>query len=287
MRVIQSQSADIRRNLAAEEWLLSEKAPALPLLFLWQSAPAVVIGKNQNPWLECRPGFLEEQGVRLARRVSGGGAVYHDAGNLNYAFILSRATYRRDALFARIISALAPLGLRAERLGRSGLGIGGRKFSGTAFCYRGDRVLHHGTLLVSADLQRLDEVLLPALVDIHGRAVPSERATVMNLSEAIPGLTVERVAAALSEGHEAMDAPPDPALAMQAEKHESPAWVFGNTPPFETGVLGRRVRVEQGIVAKGPWAGCPFRSRDLAARLEGGGAQGILAPGLSKRKLSS
>ena len=80
MRLIRSQTTDIRRNLATEEWLLSEEAPSPPLLFLWQAAPAIVIGKNQNPWMECRPGCLEEQGLQFARRISGGGAVYHDSG---------------------------------------------------------------------------------------------------------------------------------------------------------------------------------------------------------------
>lgn len=277
MRVIQSLSTDIWRNLAAEEWLLSEQAPPPPLLFLWQAGPAVVIGKNQNPWQECRPGFLEEQGLRLARRISGGGAVYHDSGNLNYSFILSRADYRRDEMFGWIQAALGRLGITAVRLGRSGLGVGGRKFSGTAFCYRGSRVLHHGTLLVSADLDKLEKALTPPRITIRGRAVASELAPVVNLSELVPTLTVERMAAEWAQGSERAEDIPEAALEKLAEKHASAAWVYGTTPPFEVEVLGRRVRVEEGCVVDGPWDGCPFHSRDLAARLEGGDQDRVLA----------
>ncbi|MBU1693881.1 MAG: lipoate--protein ligase family protein [Verrucomicrobia bacterium] len=285
MQVIQTQSLNVWRNLAAEEWLLSEQAPEPPILFLWQADPAVVIGKNQNPWAECAPGRLEQLGIRLARRVSGGGAVYHDPGNLNYAFILPRAAYRRDKAFGWVLAALHRLGIPARRLGRSGLGINSLKFSGTAFCYRGARVLHHGTLLVSADLEKLEQALSPPPIAIRGRAVPSERSPVMNLSELVPGLTVDRVAVALAgEGPLVAERFPDAAVRELEAKHGSQAWLYESTPTFEADLPTGRVRVEHGRIVEAGEAvqlmGCLFRSRDLSARLEGNPAERILTLGL-------
>lgn len=251
-------------------------------MFLWRAAPAVVIGKNQNPWMECAPGQLETRGIGLARRISGGGTVYHDQGNLNYAFILDRASYRRGAVFGELVVRLRKLGISATNHGRSGLGVEGRKFSGTAFCYRGSRVLHHGTLLVSADLEELERALTPPPIAIRSRAIPSERSPVVNLSEIVPGLTVERLAAALAEGSE-----PVPSEGMDwaaigelEKKHDSQSWVLESTPPFEADVLSWTVRVEHGRATDGPLAGCPFRSRDLAERLDGEDKSRILAMGL-------
>ena len=131
------------------------------------------------------------------------------------------------------LSALEKIGIRAERLGRSGLGVGGRKFSGTAFCYRGSRVLHHGTLLVSADLEKLEQALTAPAIAIRSRAVPSERSPVMNLVELIPGLTTDRVAKMLADGLAALECPGDEGIRRLEEKHHSPDWIYGATPPFE------------------------------------------------------
>ncbi|HOW98709.1 MAG TPA: lipoate--protein ligase family protein [Kiritimatiellia bacterium] len=282
MRVIRSQSSLIGRNLAIEEWLLAPSAPPPPLLFLWTASPAVVIGKNQNPWMECAPGHLETRGIRLARRISGGGAVYHDPGNLNYAFILDRASYRRETAYDGLLARLRSLGIPAERLGRSGVGVHGRKFSGTAFCYRGERVLHHGTLLVSADLAELERALTPPPVAIRGRAVPSERSPVVNLSDVAPGLTIDRLADVLADGLEPLplESANAKAIGKLEAKQASREWVYESTPPFEAEVLSWTLRVEKGWVALGPLAGCPFGSRDLAERLDGEDQSRILALGL-------
>lgn len=279
MRAYQATTTDVFRNLAAEEWLLDAPPPQTPLLFLWQSSSAVVIGKNQNPWLECDTAALAGEGVTLARRISGGGAVYHDGGNLNYALLQPRAEYDRGQVFDRLADALRGLGIPAERMGRSSLGCGGRKFSGTAFCFRGGRALHHGTVLVNADLDRLRRVLQVPARRIRTRAIASEPAPVMNLQEVRPSLTVETLAAALAGawGQGVVDRSEpwqtDARYGELCRRHTSAAWRWGRTPPFEADhdsphggdILRLTVRVEQGVIVSFRWRGVPPAEPAVAA----------------------
>jgi lipoate-protein ligase A len=206
MLVIQSKSGDIYRNLAVEEWLL-DHAPHLPVLFLCVNDPCVVIGKNQNPWRECRLSLMEKEGVPLARRISGGGAVYHDPGNLNVSVIVPRTEYVEKKQYDLIFQTLEATALRHRKLsmlGRNALGVEGFKFSGQAFCHRRDRSLHHGTILVNSDLARLGRYLGPELEGIETKAVASVPARVANLSQFKPELTVEKLSAALIETFKGM-----------------------------------------------------------------------------------
>lgn len=239
MRVIQSRSDSIQANLAWEELLLDRFEADGPALFFCVNDPAVVVGKNQNPWRETNPGFLADDGVELARRVSGGGTVYHDAGNLNYSLILSRQGYDPDQLFQRLLTALARVGVAAERMPGNSLGVAGRKFSGHAFCYRGAAVLHHGTLLVDTDLDQLRLAMKPALPGIMTRAVASRPASVMNLAEARPELTMDELRQALADEYApgstmVASAPPAGALEWQRlrDRNNSWDWVLGYTPSF-------------------------------------------------------
>jgi lipoate-protein ligase A len=182
MLIVTSESRDIDRNLAVEEWLL-DNAPHLPVLFLCVNSPCVVIGKNQNPWRECRLSLMEKEGVPLARRISGGGAVYHDEGNLNVSIIVPRTEYREEKQYELIFQTLEKFGINASRLGKNSLAVDGKKFSGQAFCFRGQHVLHHGTLLVNADLARLGRYLGPEVEGIQTKAVASVPSEVMNLAD--------------------------------------------------------------------------------------------------------
>jgi lipoate-protein ligase A len=197
MLIVTTENREITRNLAVEEWLL-DHAPHLPVLFLYVNDPCVVIGKNQNPWRECRLSLMEQENVPLARRISGGGTVYHDPGNLNVSVIVPRTEYREDKQYELIFQTLEATALRHRnfsKLGKNSLGVDGKKFSGQAFCFRGERVLHHGTLLVNADLKRLGRYLGPELEGIQTKAVASVPAQVTNLS----GLTIETLSTALIE----------------------------------------------------------------------------------------
>lgn len=260
MLIAISESTDVYGNLAIEECLL-DAPPQVPVLFLYANAPCVVIGKNQNPWRECRLSLMAQEGVAFARRISGGGAVYHDEGNLNISVITSRTRYCEEKQYALVSRALEPFGIRAERLGKSSLAVNGRKFSGQAFCYRGQAVLHHGTLLARADLDRLRRYLGPELPGIETRAVASIPASVMNLSDASPGLSISSLHAALADSFRAMysdDANGREPLVCSAEdlvaetiwrplaqRNAAEQWLFDRTPRFEFSAGGRRIRVEK------------------------------------------
>ena len=232
-----SRRSDPCWHLALEEWLLDRAEPVNTLL-LWQSEPAVVIGRNQNPWLETNPSLLAASGVKLVRRLSGGGAVYHDLGNLNFSFIQKRSDYSESAVVRAVIGALGRLGIAAERLPFGGLAVAGKKISGQAYCYRKNGVLHHGTLLIDADLGRLGRFLEPASWRVETKAIPSRRWPVTNLAAVVPGLAMERVLASLRESFAAAygescvagiaGEPP----AELVEKYRSWAWCYGETPPF-------------------------------------------------------
>jgi lipoate-protein ligase A len=196
MLIVQLKSRDVYRNLAMEEWLLDHAQGRGPILFLCVNDPCVVIGKNQNPWRECRLSRMKEEGVPLARRISGGGAVYHDPGNLNVGIIVPRTEYIEQKQYDLIFQTLETFGIHASRVGKNSLAVGGKKISGQAFCFRGQHVLHHGTLLVDADLKRLGRYLGPDVEGIETRAVASVPAKVMNLSQAA-SLTVETLSSAL------------------------------------------------------------------------------------------
>ncbi len=142
---------------------------------------------------------MERDGVSLARRISGGGAVYHDAGNLNVGVIVPRTEYREEKQYELILRTLEKFGITASKLRKNSLAVDGKKFSGQAFCFRGQHVLHHGTLLVNSDLKRLGRYLGSEIEGIETKAVASVPAEVANLVSFAPELTVEKLSAALIE----------------------------------------------------------------------------------------
>lgn len=256
MLIVQSSSFDVYRNLAIEEYLMEHVTDMGPVLFLWQSACAVVMGKNQNPWRECRLDLMEKEGVPLARRISGGGTVYHDAGNLNYCIIVDRNDYREDDAYRVVLDALRSFGIEAKKTGRSNLSVGGLKFSGNAFAFRKGRALHHGTLLLDADLVRLNRYLGSMFKGIDTHAIPSVPADVTNLE-----LGVAEVSGALEKtflskyGGAGLlrwtEADLDEALLQGLrENHVSDAWRFGATPRFMLDYAGNHMEVVKGVVVR-------------------------------------
>ncbi len=275
-RVVLSDRLDPYWNLAAEECLLDRAAQAAPVLFLWQSAPAVIIGKNQNPWRECNLPWMAKHGVLLARRISGGGAVFHDAGNLNYAFFMPREMYQAEVIFDVVLQTLSDLGFSAERTNRTSLSVDGLKVSGNAFCFRRNAALHHGTLLVSSDLEALRASLQSPPWPFETRATKSIRADVRNLSAWNPSLAVAHVrdafVARCSEGSpmDAVDQQLDAAAVdTRVSAQTADAWLYGQTPPFEVRMPladGAEIAmaVEKGVVTR---VTCEDEGRERALRV--------------------
>lgn len=259
---------DPHENLAAEELLLRRTGDGCCTLYLWQNRNTVVIGRNQNPWKECRTGLLEEEGGLLARRLSGGGAVFHDLGNLNFTFLLPSADYDLERQTEVIRRACLSLGIPVEKSGRNDLLAAGRKFSGNAFYHHEGRSYHHGTLLVDVNMEKLGRYLAPSPAKLRAKGVDSVRARVGNLRELEPSLTVpalkNALAAAFREVY-ALPAEPLPFASLAGEemdaltaRNRSWEWNYGQRLPFDFaceerfswGELRLELRVESGLVQR-------------------------------------
>ena len=284
MNIVRTARRDPWRALAVEDYL-QDRGGEEPVLFLYRNDPVIVVGKNQNPWAEADVAAAAEMGVPFARRSSGGGAVVHDPGNLNYAFIVPRTGFEPARQFGIVLRALARFGIHARVEGRTALFADGRKISGNAFCLRGRTALHHGTLLVSADLDRIRRLLgRPSIAD-RGHAVPSRPAEVVNLMDLRPGLDADALEAALVEHAVATWGGPvarfdDEAIerwdwAEGWRRHASWEWQFGATPPFQTFIdlpshAGRlRISVREGRMFEVALAGDGAMLPGLHAALHG------------------
>lgn len=194
--IIISPIKDAYYNLAIERLFISANFN-FPIMFLWQSQNAVVIGAHQNPFAECNLQKMEQDGVQLTRRATGGGAVYHDEGNLNFCFIQPKKNANKNANFQIVLSALKSLSISAQLNGRNDVTVNGFKVSGSAY-YDGSNVsLHHGTLLISSNLNALATYLTPRPEKLLKNGVKSVRSRVCNLREFNPQITVELMKNAL------------------------------------------------------------------------------------------
>ena len=243
-KVIRTSVFDPWWNLAVEEYLLNHVRKGQCILYLWQNQNTVVIGRNQNAWRECRTELLESEGGKLARRLSGGGAVYHDEGNLNFTFLMRREDYNFERQLDVILSAVKSLGIHAEKSGRNDITADGRKFSGNAFYFTKSSAYHHGTILVSSDLGKLSRYLQVSKEKIAGKGVASVQSRVVNLTELNPSVTVDAAANSLvaafsdiygyqpviSEGSEDID---NEAVQKLRGKYASWEWRYGQTPRFD------------------------------------------------------
>jgi len=161
LRILKSSVTNPWFNLATEDWIFQALDANSHTLFLWRNSETVVIGRSQNPWVECKIDKMEADDIFLARRQSGGGAVFHDLGNTNFTFLSPKDSYDQDANFTIIINALKKLGIEADLSGRNDMQVGDKKISGSAFKHAADRSFHHGTLLVNANMQKLGDYLNP------------------------------------------------------------------------------------------------------------------------------
>jgi len=187
-RLVDSLTTNPYVNLATE-WYLTDSPRDACYFFLWVNKPVVVIGYNQNPFSECNLEKMNKDGVLLSRRRTGGGAVYHDAGNLNFSFVMPEKLYDVNRQSAVIVGALGQLGIRAEQSGRNDLLADGRKFSGNAYYKGKTHRLHHGTLMIDVDFDALSAYLTPDPSKYLKKGVSSVRSRVVNLSDLNPEIT--------------------------------------------------------------------------------------------------
>ena len=176
------------KNLAVEEFLTHHVREGECVLFLWQNEKSVVVGKNQNIFAECDTSALKRDNVHPVRRLSGGGAVYHDAGNLNFTFCVRSGDYDVAKQSDVILKAVNSFGVNAIRTGRNDLTIEGKKFSGHAFYKSGDFCCHHGTILMNTDFSMMKKYLTPASDKLAVKGIKSVKSRVINLSVMIPGI---------------------------------------------------------------------------------------------------
>ena len=179
-------------NLAVESNLLDNFLPNTISLFLWKNRQTVVIGTNQNPYSECDIDSLLTEGGFLARRRTGGGAVYHDLGNLNFSFVADKSIYDVKRQMQVIQKALLDFNLETEVSGRNDITYQGRKFSGNAFAKTKSQGLHHGTILIKTDSERLQKYLKVKPAKLHKHGVKSVSSRVINLSE-VADITSENI----------------------------------------------------------------------------------------------
>lgn len=179
-------------NLAVESKLLDNFLPNTISLFLWKNKQTVVIGTNQNPYSECDLESLLNEGGFLARRRTGGGAVYHDLGNLNFSFVADKKIYDVKRQMQVIQKALLDFKLETEVSGRNDITYQGRKFSGNAFAKTKNQGLHHGTILIKTDGERLQKYLKVKPAKLHKHGVKSVASRVINLSE-VADITSENI----------------------------------------------------------------------------------------------
>lgn len=178
--------ADPRVNLALEEHCLRHKEMTGDYLLFYVNEPSIIIGRNQNTIEEINAAYVRERGVHVVRRVSGGGAVYHDPGNLNFSFLTryDRSFFHNFRKFTEpVIAALRTLGVRAELTGRNDIVVGERKISGNAQYASGTRMLSHGTLLLDSRLESVAEALNVKTDKIASKGLKSVRSRVANISE--------------------------------------------------------------------------------------------------------
>ena len=182
---LETGSTDPAYNLAFEEYVLLNKKEG-DFLLLWQNDNAVIIGRNQNTEEEIDKAFVEAHGVKVVRRITGGGAVYHDLGNLNYSFITDLDELGQAALAAftePVVAALRGLGLDAEARGRNDIVVSGAKVSGTAQRVQGDRILFHGTLLFDSDPEMIAGTLRTDPDKFRSKSTKSVRSRVGNIRD--------------------------------------------------------------------------------------------------------
>ena len=293
MLIIDSPSRNAYFNIATEEYLLT-RFPTEDLFLLYVNAPSIIVGKFQNTLAEINLDYVQEKGIKVVRRMSGGGAVYHDHGNLNFSFhtLLADHDFGDFSQFTQpVLTLLNRHGVPAVLEGRNDLLVEGRKFSGNAKLARQGKMIQHGTLLLNSEMEVLGEALKANPLKFTDKATKSNRARVTNLIHYLPdGTTTEQLKEWLTE--ELMRDTPEAARyeltpedhagieKLVEEKYKTWEWNFGFSPKYNfqkavkvpAGFIEVHLDVVQGIIEKARIFGDFFASRpieELEAQLIG------------------
>lgn len=247
-RIICSLSNNPWYNLALEEHLLKKVKKKEIILYLWQNNNTIVIGRNQNPWKECRCKDFEESGGKIARRLSGGGAVFHDLGNLNFTFVMDKNLYNLDTQLRVILNAVNELGITANFSGRNDIVVGDKKFSGNAFYNNNTSSYHHGTILVNSNMNTLSTYLKVSKEKITSKGIESVSSRVINLKSIKKDITIDSVKESIVKnfikiygGNPSMEYINNNIYPLEAlyNKYSSWEWIYGETPKFDVSFTNR------------------------------------------------
>lgn len=291
MICLETKSVNPYYNLAFEEYVLLNKMKD-DYLILWQNDNTIVVGQNQNTEEEINRRYVEVNGISVVRRSTGGGAVYHDLGNLNYSFITDAGNTEEITItrFTRpVTEALCALGLHAEESGRNDILVDGKKVSGTAQRLSKGRILHHGTLLFDSDLEVVAKALRADPGKFQSKSTKSVRSRVGNIRESLKNIGKDMDCSQMkrylleyfTSGTDVQAYPLSEAELRQieilkSEKYDRWEWNFGKSPKynfcskkrFSGGTVDVRISVEKGIIREIKFYG-DFLSVKPLDKLEG------------------
>lgn len=260
MRIIKTECNDPAINLAFEEFLIEQKQD---VIYFWQNEPTIVIGRNQNPYKECNLKKIKEEKVHLMRRRSGGGAVYHDLGNVNFTIISKKTESVINDNFNLMIKALKECGINACLNGRNDLEVEGKKISGSAFYEEDDIYCHHGTLLVNTDMTKLSQYLTVSKLKLESKGIKSVKARVGNLVDFNKDVTIDdiinNVCKICNEPLEVItinDINKNSDVLEKAKKYRSWKWTYGECMGFNVkfekkfnwGIIEIDFMVDSGVI---------------------------------------
>lgn len=267
MKLYSSLERDPFFHLAVEEWLLRDSGETA--FFLYQNRPSVVLGRFQNPWLECDLHWMHTSGVQLVRRPSGGGTVWHDEGNVNFCWVGPLQGFHKDQALQIVQARLKELGIEVSINARHDLVVpqsdgSTRKVSGSAYKQTKDRALHHGTLLINGDLTKLNRALASPHRLTETRSIPSVRSVVMNLDTLTPASWIQ------SWGEAEILKASDPRF--KTAPWSDWQWVMGETPLFKWSftIEGETIHLSahKGLILELEWGNRGLQLSQLGRRLE-------------------
>lgn len=264
-RIIISENYDPAYNLALEEYLIEKEES---ILYLWQNDKTIVIGRNQNPYKECNIDKIKKDKINLVRRRSGGGAVYHDLGNLNFTIISKKNNNNINENFEFVNKALNSIGVESVFNGRNDLHVLDKKISGNAFFEENNIFCHHGTLLVDVDINKLSQYLTASKLKLDSKGIKSIKSRVLNLKDMNKDITIDLINNSFIEQYRNTndvdcveyiykeDMEKNKPLMEKVKRYKSWEWTYGESPKsnllleekFSWGIIEFNLYIESGVI---------------------------------------